>query len=85
MTSAAPVAAAGRDATLADMLSLSAPRYLLNSPVHASLLARISALKMGSVSNRNYVTGPYFHDAGCRKFRAAPQIPVFDFAAGTAL
>ena len=45
VTSAAPVAPAGRDATLADMLSLSAPHYLLNSPVHASLLARISALK----------------------------------------
>ena len=42
MIEAAAVAAAGRDSTLADMLSLSVPRYPLQSPVHASLLARIS-------------------------------------------
>ena len=39
---AATVAAAGRDSTLADMLSLSVPRHSLKSPVHVPLLARIS-------------------------------------------
>ena len=39
MIEAATVASAGRDSTLADMLSLSVPCYPLKSPVHASLLA----------------------------------------------
>ncbi len=33
---------AGRNSTFADMLSLSVPRYLLKSPVHAFLLTRIA-------------------------------------------
>ena len=42
MIEVAAVAAAGRDSTLADMLSLSVPCYPLKSPVRVSLLARIS-------------------------------------------